>query len=44
MKGVNTNKECNMTKLTKKCDPYSDHIQKAHKQNKKGTRVLPVEG
>ena len=25
-----------MIKLTKKYDPYSDHIRKAHKQDKKG--------
>jgi hypothetical protein len=36
IKGVKTSDECNMTKLTKKYDSYSDHIRKAHRKEKKG--------
>jgi len=36
IKGVNTSDECNMMKLNKKYDPYSHHIQKVHRKDKKG--------
>ena len=44
IKGINSSDECNITKLTKKYDPYSEHIQKAQKQDIKGTRAVPMEG
>jgi len=34
VKGVNASDECNMSKLTKKYDPYSGNIPKANKPNK----------
>jgi hypothetical protein len=44
VKGVNTSDECNMSKLTKKYDPYSDEIRNANKPNKKGGTAVPMEG